>query len=170
VTDEPLMTFKSHIDGKNAEVAIYANRIEYEVKRALTKRTRESEVIPIKAISSVTQKRDGVLWHKVSVICSGNTVDFRCDQALAKSAKKLLTDLILGNPVEPVVTAQPRSAQRDDRDEQQSIDRPPPRRSKPLGWYRDPGGKFDYRYFDGEWTDDVSNEGDDKTYIDPVPR
>lgn len=40
---------------------------------------------------------------------------------------------------------------------------------KPAGWYRDPSGRYDWRYFEGEWTDDVANEGDDATYTDPVP-
>jgi len=48
-------------------------------------------------------------------------------------------------------------------------DRPPPGAPKPAGWYPDPGGGFDYRYFDGGWTDHVSNEGEDSTHIDPVP-
>ena len=46
----------------------------------------------------------------------------------------------------------------------------PPHSPKPAGWYRDPSGKYEWRYFDGEWTDDVANEGDDATYTDPVPR
>lgn len=46
----------------------------------------------------------------------------------------------------------------------------PPRAPKPAGWYRDPGGRFDWRYYDRGWTDDVANDGDDNTYIDPVPR
>jgi hypothetical protein len=54
--------------------------------------------------------------------------------------------------------------------ERDAVDRPPPpRQPKPAGWYRDPSGKYDWRYFDGSWTDDVANEGDDRTYTDPVP-
>ena len=47
---------------------------------------------------------------------------------------------------------------------------PPPSRSgKPAGWYKDPSGRYDWRYFDGRWTEGVANEGDDATYTDPVP-
>jgi hypothetical protein len=46
---------------------------------------------------------------------------------------------------------------------------PPPRSTKPAGWYNDPSGKFDMRWFEGTWTEHVANEGDDTTYIDPVP-
>ena len=46
---------------------------------------------------------------------------------------------------------------------------PPSRSGKPAGWYKDPSGKYDFRYFDGRWTDGVANEGDDETYTDPVP-
>lgn len=45
----------------------------------------------------------------------------------------------------------------------------PPKRSKPAGWYTDPSGQFDLRYFDGRWTEHVANDGDDQTYVDPVP-
>ena len=46
---------------------------------------------------------------------------------------------------------------------------PPPRSTKPAGWYKDPSGEFDVRWFDRTWTDHVSNDGDDNTYIGPVP-
>lgn len=45
-----------------------------------------------------------------------------------------------------------------------------PGRPKPAGWYRDPGGQFDLRIYDGKWTDHVANENGENTYIDPVPR
>lgn len=46
---------------------------------------------------------------------------------------------------------------------------PPPSRSgKPAGWYKDPSGKYDWRYFDARWTDGVANEGDDATSTNPV--
>lgn len=47
--------------------------------------------------------------------------------------------------------------------------RPPRPSTKPAGWYRDPSGQFDVRWFDGGWTEHVANEGDDATYVDPVP-
>lgn len=50
------------------------------------------------------------------------------------------------------------------------VDRPAPTQPKPAGWYRDPGGRYDLRYFDQVWTDHVANDGDDNTYVDPVPR
>jgi len=48
---------------------------------------------------------------------------------------------------------------------------PPPtgRSGKVAGWYKDPSGRYDWRYFDGTWSDQVQKEGDDRTYIDPVP-
>ena len=36
----------------------------------------------------------------------------------------------------------------------------------PADWYKDPSGRFEYRYWDGfKWTDNVSRAG--KTYKDP---
>lgn len=187
MTDEPLMEFKSHTEGKNADVRIYADRIEWDRKdlmgtksKALLgaatmglslaktglRRASGSEVIPVKAISSVVVERDG-FRQKVKLVCSGNTIDFRCSREEAEQVKKLVTDLMLGRHES---SAQAQRQRPDDVDDDRPVDRPPPRTPKPAGWYKDPSGKFDYRYFDGEWTDHVSNEGEDSTYVDPVPR
>lgn len=114
---ERLMQFKSHIAGRNATVNIYSDRIEWDRPRwvsgskitagvltgglsLLGASVRSSkagtEVIPIKAISSVTTKRDGLLFTKVMVTCSGNTLDFRVPHGDSGAIKSLLTDLVLG--------------------------------------------------------------------------
>jgi hypothetical protein len=51
-----------------------------------------------------------------------------------------------------------------------TVNRPPPSgASPPAGWYPDPTGKFDQRWFDGRWTDHVAKHGDNSTYTDPMP-
>lgn len=134
------MSFKSHIEGKNANVDVYIDRVEWVRPRGLsgTKLTTGvltgglsllgtgvrsgragSEVIPVKAISSVTTKRDGLRFTQVQLTCSGNLISFRVahDQALA--AKELIASLILGrhpaqqvpsqNSADPVPTSMPTS-------------------------------------------------------------
>jgi hypothetical protein len=115
VSDEPLLVFKSHIEGKNADVAIYVDRVEWAQEGRLTftrvaaaastlgasalktgfRKGGSSEVIPIKSMSSVTNERDG-FRQKVRVVCSGNTIDFRVGRSEADAIKALLTDLVLG--------------------------------------------------------------------------
>ena len=101
----PLHVFTSHISGKNAKVAIYPDRIEWERPRGLSagKLTAGvatggfsllatgfkngktgTEMIPIKNISSVATKRDGLLNTLVQVITSGNTIDFRVSHSEAE--------------------------------------------------------------------------------------
>lgn len=113
----PLMTFKSHIAGKNADVAIYHDRIEWARSRGLTgmKLTAGlltggvsllatgvrggaagTEMIPVKSVSSVVTKRDGLMFTKVVIVASGNTIDIRVPHDAAPGIKSLLTDLILG--------------------------------------------------------------------------
>ncbi|MFE0512937.1 SHOCT domain-containing protein [Streptomyces sp. NPDC058964] len=113
----PLMTFKSHIEGKNADVAIYHDRIEWVRGRGVSGKkltaglltggmsllatgVRDgragSEMIPVKNVSSVVTKRDGLMFTKVVVVASGNTIDFRVPHDAAPGIKSLLTDLILG--------------------------------------------------------------------------
>jgi hypothetical protein len=85
LSDQPLMSFKSHIAGKNADVNIYTDRVEWGQKSRMSRKS-SSEVIPIKAESSVTVHRDG-FRQAVKVICSGNTIDFRVGRGEAEAIK-----------------------------------------------------------------------------------
>lgn len=79
--DRPLMTFKSHIGGKNADVTVYENRVEWRRgdhlgtggKVALGAMTmglslaatgvrgrNDQDMILMKAIQSVTSKNSGI--------------------------------------------------------------------------------------------------------------
>lgn len=127
----PLMSFKSHVAGKNAEVDIYVDRIEWSkagdvsltrvATGALTlglsllktgvRMDGASELMPIKSMSSVVMAKDGLRFHKVVVICSGNTVEFRVEKADGEAAKSLLTQLILGShPAQQAPTPPPAPA------------------------------------------------------------
>lgn len=104
-----LMTFTSHIAGKNATVSIYEDRIEWEQKgrvtatRVLTgaalvgmgRKGGSSEMIPIRHITSVTTRKDGLTNWAVRVITSGNTVDMRVSKGEAEQIKGTLTRLML---------------------------------------------------------------------------
>ncbi|MFF4155060.1 SHOCT domain-containing protein [Streptomyces sp. NPDC001651] len=117
MSSTPLMTFKSHIEGKNADVAIYQDRIEWSRPRGMSAKkltaglltggasllatgVRSSdagtEMIPVRNIASVVTKRDGLMFTKVVVVASGNNIDFRVPHDAAPRIKALLTDLILG--------------------------------------------------------------------------
>lgn len=114
----PLHTFTSHIGGKNAVVSLYADRIEWTRPRGISSGKitagvltmglstlatgvrngkTGTEMIPIKNVTSVTTQRDGIANSKVSVITSGNTVDFRVSHKEAATMKEALTQLILGS-------------------------------------------------------------------------
>lgn len=88
---EPLMKFKSHIEGKNADVEILTDRIDW----SRAGRRRGTEMMPVKAISSVMTKKEG-FSSKVVVVASGNTLEFKVDRATAEKAKELLTQLVTG--------------------------------------------------------------------------
>lgn len=104
-----LMTFTSHIAGKNATVAIYPDRIEWEQQgrlsatRVLTgaalvtgaRKGGSTEMIPIKHITSVTTKKDGLMNYAVSIITAGNTVDMRVSKGEAEAIKTTVTRLML---------------------------------------------------------------------------
>ncbi|ALV45843.1 hypothetical protein MB46_10465 [Arthrobacter alpinus] len=115
---QPLYVFTSHIDGKNAKVALYTDRLEWTRPRSMSGgklllgtltagasllatgvkdgRSGGAEMIPVKMMTSVSVARDGMMNSKVLVTVSGNVVDFRVSHAEAKNVKEHLTKLILG--------------------------------------------------------------------------
>ena len=109
MNDKPLHEFDSHVAGKNAKVQIYPDRIEWEKPRArsmmatavtfganyLAKRGIDTEMIPLRSISSVATKRDGMLNTVVQVIASGNTIDFRVSHKEAEQVRGILNRLLL---------------------------------------------------------------------------
>lgn len=104
-----LMEFTSHIAGKNAKVAIYPDRIEWEQQGRMTatrvltgaalvtgaRKGGSSEMIPIRAITSVTTKKDGLMNHAVSIIAGGNSIDMRVSKPEAEQIKATITRLML---------------------------------------------------------------------------
>ncbi len=126
----PLLQFKSHVDGKNADVSVYVDRIEWAkegalgtggklalgamtgglslLKTGMKGRQQGSEMIPLKSISSVTTEKDGMRFTRVRVICSGNTIDFRVGHDEAARVKGLINSLVLGShPAQQTATAPP---------------------------------------------------------------
>lgn len=94
----PLLSLKSHDEGRNADVSIYPDRIVRVVERsrlALTKAKQDSEVIPVKSISSVQAKKDGLVYTKVTLFATGNTIEFRLRHEDAQNMRQTITELIL---------------------------------------------------------------------------
>lgn len=114
--DGALMTFKSHIDGKNADVQIFSDRVEWKVARGVSgakvtagimtmgvsmlatgvkNGKAGSEMIPMKAITGVTTKRDGMINTIVSVTSSSQAIGFRVSHKEAEQIRGLLNQLVL---------------------------------------------------------------------------
>lgn len=117
----PLIGFNSPVGGGYARVSIYPDRIEWVRPKRISqghlwaavltvglslpftvlmnrgaRGTQGTEMIPVKRISSVTTSRHGPGTTSVSVITSGNTVDFPVSHEQAAEVQKVLTELILG--------------------------------------------------------------------------
>lgn len=103
-----LMEFTSHIAGKNARVAIYPDRIEWERQGRMTatrvlsgaalvghgRKGGATEMIPVRAITSVTTKKDGLRNYAVSVIAPGNSIEMRVSKDEADQIKSTLLSLM----------------------------------------------------------------------------
>ena len=111
---EPLLSFTSHVAGKNARVQVFPDRIEWsraglsggKVTAAVFTlgasalatgvRNRDTEMIPVRSVSSVTSKK-GMVNTTVSVITAGNTIDFKIGHSEADRLKSTLQQLIVGS-------------------------------------------------------------------------
>ena len=112
---EPVHTFTSHIAGRNATVKIYEDRIEWEKPRRVSvgKITAgvftagasllatgvksgegATDMIPLRQVTGVTTKRDGLVNSKVIVMAAGNTVEFRISHAEAQQVRDTVNRLV----------------------------------------------------------------------------
>ena len=108
---------KSRVSGKNADVHIFNNRVEWSlaprgsgwnitavVVAIFTVgisliwfrpsfKSQATEMIPASRISSVQTKKDGPVNTKVTVVTSGNTIEFRTGHDKAQQIQQALTGL-----------------------------------------------------------------------------
>lgn len=92
-TGAPLMTFASHIAGKNAQVRIYPDRVEW-AKTGMTG-TKGTEMVPMRSVSSVSCKKDGMVNTIVQVATSGGMIQMRVSHSLAEQVRRCMTDQML---------------------------------------------------------------------------
>jgi hypothetical protein len=105
-TEGALFVGTSHDDGRNAVVTLFPDRIErVKAKKftSMSKAHQDVEVTPVKAVSSVQAKKDGMLWTKVTVYASGNNIDFKFAHDEAARFKDAVMALVLGStqPTQP---------------------------------------------------------------------
>ncbi len=110
----PLMEFTSHIEGRNATVAIYQDRIEWGrsswhapggataavltggLSLALSGKRRDTNMIPIRQIQGVTMHRAGLRYTVVKVATAADVMEFHVAKAQAEEVKATITRLMLG--------------------------------------------------------------------------
>lgn len=121
----PVFEFTSHIAGKNAKVRVFRDRIEWDRKSvlgtggkaalaAVTLGTsylatgvtgkRDTEMIPIKSISSITTKK-GMLNTLITFVTTGNTIEMNVSHSEAAKVKDLVQTLMLSSDA-PVAAPQ----------------------------------------------------------------
>lgn len=106
---QPLHEFTSHISGKNARVSVFPDHIEWERQGRVTasralggalltgslRKGGETEVMPIRAVTSVTTKK-GLRNTRLVIIASGNTIEANVGHAEAAQIKATLLRLMAG--------------------------------------------------------------------------
>lgn len=89
----PLSEFQSHIDGRNATVSIYPDRIEWHRKPLIGR--AETNMIPVRQIQGVTTQRSGLLYMLVQVRTGADAIGFRVGKGQADAIKATIADLIV---------------------------------------------------------------------------
>ena len=118
---EPLRTFQSHVAGRNAQVKVFPDRIEWAqpgrtkvanalliilaiytlglalLAKACRPRFREQgrQMLTMRSVQSVASQSDG-LKTAVVVSAGGNAISFRVPHDAAPSIEQLLRGLVLG--------------------------------------------------------------------------
>lgn len=123
MNDEPLMEFVSHIEGRNAKVAIYSDRIEWGrtgyrpaggakaavltlgMSLAVPSRHRDTNMIPVRQIQGVSTHKGGLGFTTVRVATAGDATEFRVTKREAEDVKGLLLRLM--NQSAPTAGAAP---------------------------------------------------------------
>lgn len=140
---QPLFRGTSHDPGRNAVVTLFPDRVERVKARSRTsvrRANQDVEITPVRAISSMQTSKDG--WRtNVTVFASGNNITFRFEHKEAAAFLAALTPLTTGQPVaQPVVQ--------------------PVASGQPAGWYPDPLGRHQLRWWGGvSWMDAVMDGG-----------
>lgn len=110
--EQPIHTFTSHVAGKNARVSIFPDRVEWSragvsggklaagimtmgvSMLATGVRNKDTEMIPMRAITSVSTKKD-MLNTTVNVMASGSMIGFRVSHSEAAKVKSTLQGLMV---------------------------------------------------------------------------
>jgi hypothetical protein len=112
----PVREFDSHIDGANAKIRIFDDRLEYSSVRGMSaakittglmtggtsllatgfrkKGASGSTSIPLGAVSSVSTARDGMRYSNVLVASGTGLISFRVSHGEAQEIAQLLNRLV----------------------------------------------------------------------------
>ena len=84
MAEGPLLTFRCLIDGSVADVAVHQDHLSWELRPGLfVQRVRETKVVPLRIVSSVTTQRVNLLWSRVRFTAMGNVIEFQVPHDLA---------------------------------------------------------------------------------------
>lgn len=116
--DQPLLTVTSHIEGRNAIVTVWNDRIEWTRGKTvsawklllailtggisliftwgiMTRAGSGTEMIPISRINAVTTERDTAINDRVTFVTAGSTITMRCNRQRAAELAATVQRLIL---------------------------------------------------------------------------
>lgn len=113
---EPIMELTSHIEGKNATVRLFADRVEWERKGAMSGGAkaalgvataglslfatgvgskRDTQMIPVRSIAGVSTRREGLRFTVVALATPAGELGFRVSHREAEAFAGAVRGLLL---------------------------------------------------------------------------
>jgi hypothetical protein len=110
--DAPLMEFTSHIEGKNAKVSVYPDRIEWSRAKIrplggataavltggaslmVPVRRKDTSMILLRAVQGISTHKAGLSYTTVRVTAGGKATEFRVTKREAEQVKAMLLQLM----------------------------------------------------------------------------
>ena len=155
--DEAPLLEVNDFEDKAAKVKVYPNRIDRE-RRNFQRLEYDTETIPVRSITGVSMRRDGMAYSRVDVNLGSSIAEFKLGHKDAEKLRNVISELMFSGGAVQATTSISAAA---------PPPPPPPSAPQPAGWYADPSGRHEHRYHNGiAWSEHVANQG--QTAIDPL--
>jgi hypothetical protein len=89
VPEGALMAFKSHIEGRNATVTVFPDRIEWTRSRSMGR--KETNTIMMRSVTGIKTHKSGLTYTEVEIASGVSSVVMKVSKAQAENLRQIVT-------------------------------------------------------------------------------
>jgi hypothetical protein len=89
VPEGALMAFRSHIEGRNATVTVFPDRIEWTRNRLMGR--RDTNTIMMRSVTGIKTHKSGLTYTEVEIVSGASSVVMRVSKAQAENLRRVVT-------------------------------------------------------------------------------